>query len=98
MEVDETPREGLANRRKRFERGKVAAVMGSVPPGAGLVKLGEVTVPEGVTHIRKIAFSLDFCRGPFSDSSDGEGRRYCITCGQRHRVILMKTLALKRPT
>ncbi len=85
-DTDETPREGWANRRKRFERGKVVAVMGTVPHGQGFVRLGEVTVPKGAKAITKIGFSFQPCRGPFSGPGDEQGRRYCKSCGRYHFV------------
>lgn len=85
-DVDDTPRPGWSNRRKRFERGKVVAVMGSIPSNARFLKLGEVTVPEGVSRISKIGFSVQFCRGPFSGPPDERGRRYCVSCGRPHLV------------
>ncbi len=97
-DTDETPREGWANRRKRFRRGKVAAVMGSVPHGQGFVKLGELRVPKGAKAITKIVFSFQLCRGPFSGPRDHQGRRYCTSCGRCHHVVRVKPLILKRPT
>lgn len=53
-DTDETPREGWAERRKRFARGKIAAVMGFMRAGQGFVTLGEIAVPKGAKTLAKI--------------------------------------------
>ncbi len=97
VDSDNAPREGLVYGRKRFERGKIAAVMGTIPKGGRMVKFGELTVPEGVTRISKIFFSFDFCKGPFSGAPDAQGRRNCLSCGRRHNVIKVGGQGPKRP-
>ncbi len=85
-DVDDTPRPGWGNRRKRFERGKLGAVLGSVPPRSGFFKLGELKVPEGAKRLKRITISIEPCRGPFLGPRDEQGRRYCVSCERCHLV------------
>ncbi len=97
VDSDEAPREGPVYGRKSFERGKVAAVIGTIPRGGRRVKIGEITVPEGVTRISKVGFSFDFCKGPFTGARDAQGRRYCLSCRRLHKVIRVRGSGPKRP-
>lgn len=84
VDLLESPRQGPVYGRKRFEHGKIAAVLGTIPRGGRMVKFGELTVPKGVTRLDKISFSFAFCTGPFSGAPDAQGRRYCLSCRRRH--------------
>ncbi len=84
--ADEAPQEGWANRRKRFRRGRIAAVQGSLPGPGRFYTLGRLKVPAGVTHIKGISISVEICRGPFSGPPDEKGRRYCLKDNRYHFV------------
>jgi len=84
--ADETPREGWARRRKRFQRGKVAAVLGSLPSPGRFHTLGQITVPPGVTRITRISLGIESCREPFAGPPDPQGRRYCLKDRRYHFV------------
>ncbi len=81
---DDVARPGWASRRKRFERGKVVTVLGDVAPNVGFQTLGEITVPPGVSNIKRIELKLSMCRGPFVGPEDSDGRRFCLTCKRPH--------------
>lgn len=83
-DTDETPREGWALRRKRFARGKITAVSGTVTPNSGFLTLGEMRVPKGAKRIKRITVSYQVCQGPFTGPIDEGGRRYCVSCRMLH--------------
>ena len=84
--ADETTREGWARYRKRFQRGKIAAVQAQLPGPNRMYTLGSIIVPPNVTRIRKIVLSIEHCRGPFKGLPDSEGRRYCMKDRRYHFV------------
>ncbi len=84
FEHDEVARPGWAVRRKKFERGKVVAVVAGVVPGGQRQTMGTFVVPRGVSKIARIEFRISQCRGPFIGRGDADGRRFCRSCNRPH--------------
>ena len=84
---DPIDRPGWATRRRTYSRGKIAKLAAAMDSRKGSLRLGEVRVPKGVTHVSGVSVLWEPCIGPYVGAPDDQGRRFCQKDGRYHHLV-----------